>query len=339
MKFLKFLGVLFKFIVVLFFIQCVGIIFAYGYIMNTPHSFPKDTTLGIMDYDLVKDTYTREEIQYESEGHTLQGYFYDSTGSNILLVTVHGYADKSDYLLPVQMHYIDKGYDVFSFDLSGCGNSESKFDGFSQSLIDLDYTMTFLNTNPRFKDYKKLLFGFSAGGYAVCSILAKTQENIIGVASVSSYNDAKNLVFEKGLEYVGALAYFGKPVVEAMEWLRFRDYLNITAKSAIDGSTTPVFLAHGLSDTLITYDTLSTARFYENGSRVTKYTEDATHSGILFSEAARSYKEKVDSDIKKLKGKEKMDYISKVDDAKYTEINSVLFNQITAFYETCIENA
>ena len=146
-------------------------------------------------------------------------------------------------------------------------------------------------------------------------------------------------MFEKGLEYVGALAYFGKPVVESMEWLRFRDYLNITAKSAIDGSTTPVFLAHGLSDTLITYDTLSTARFYENGSRVTKYTEDATHSGILFSEAARSYKEKVDSDIKKLKGKEKMDYISKVDDAKYTEINSVLFNQITAFYETCIENA
>ena len=205
-------------------------------------------------------------------------------------------------------------------------------------MLDLEATLNFLNTDERFKDYKKILFGFSEGGYATTSVLSLTEENILGAVSISGYYDAENLAMEKGFEYVNFISYFGKPLVWIKEKCNFNDYLSIRATDSINNSKLPVFLAHGSNDTLITYKKLDTYSKVEASDRVFKYTKEATHSGILYSDRALEYQEKVKADLKKLSGKEKEDYYKTIDDDLYGEINQELFSQVLTFFEYCKEH-
>lgn len=332
MKTLKIIGRIIKYLVALFLFQVVGVLIAYGICINRSHPYQRDLTPGLVNFLDIKDKYQREELKFMSEDHELSAYFYDSDKTDeYLVVTCHGFADKSDYLLPHQLYFYNEGFDVFSFDMSGCGESMGNFDGFSQSLIDCDFALRFLESNPRFKNYKKFLFGFSAGGYGVTSVLA-LHKDIKAVASVSGYNNAKTLVVAKGKQYTGPIVYLGKPVIDMLQYIKFKDYLDITAEDAINSCDVAVFLAHGTNDKLIIYNTLSTAHNFENSNRVKLYLEDAEHSPILFSKEAREYKIMCDKKIKKLHGKAKKDYIASIDDLKYSEINLPLMEEIKDFY-------
>lgn len=326
-----------KLLVALYLIQAISVLIAYGIIVNKPHKYDKNLTPGICFYDTVKDKLKREELEFFSEGHKISAYFYDNEEQNDnLIITVHGYADKSDYLILHQMFFLEKGFDVFSFDLSGFGMSKGNFDGFSQSLIDVDYALNFIENDIRFNHYNIYLFGFSAGGYGVSSSLALKHKNIKGVAAVSAYNDAKNLVLYKEIQHVGKIANLTKPIIYGIEKIKFHKYLDITSKKAIDSCSVPVFLAHGTKDRLITYKDLSLAHYYEGNNRAKLYKEDCDHSELLFSQRARLYKKECDKEIKKLSGKKRLDYVNSIDDNLYSEINLALFEEIVAFYKSCM---
>ena len=274
-------------------------------------------------YDIYQDEYPREEITYSVGDYNLCGYSYLKNETDYLVVTVHGFRDFSDYLLDEDILFLNNGYNVFSFDASGCGKSEGSMNGFSQTLIDLEKTLDFLNTDTRYKDYKKLLFGFSEGGYSVTSVLSLNVDNVYGVAAVSAYNDAKHLVLEKGFEYAGPFVYLGWPLIVMKEAIVFKDYLDIKAEDAINSSTTPVFLAHGTNDSTVTYK-LSALSKFEDSNRVVKHLEEAGHGSLLYSKRAREYQHEV---------KEKN--IENVDRTLYNELNGELFSQILDFFASC----
>lgn len=275
------------------------------------------------DYEMFKNDYKREEIEYSVGNYNLVGYSYLNNDTDYLIVTVHGFKDYADWLLQVDAYFLDNGYNVFSFDASGCGKSGGYLTGFSQTLMDLEKTLNFLNTDSRYKDYKKLLFGFSEGGYSVCSSLALNIENVYGVVAISAFNDAKNLVKNKGFEYVGPLVYLGCPLIYLKEAIVFNGYLDIYANEAINNSNTKVFLAHGTKDTTIPYD-LSVIKNFEDSNRVLKYMDEATHTNILYSKKARDYQKEV-----------KDNKIEDVNRDIYNELNDELFTQILDFYHTC----
>lgn len=317
-------------------INLIGVPIAYDVVFKHRATIDFNETPGVVNYTEYQDQYKRSDVTYQVQGHNMAGYSYLENTTDYLIVSVHGFRDYADYLMREDFFFVDHGYNVFSFDLSGCGNSEGYTNGFSQSLIDLEGTLSFLNTDYRFKDYKKLLFGFSAGGYASLSVLSLTDENILGSCAISSYYDAENLVYEKGFEYVNFLAFFGKPLVWIKEKRLFDDYLTIRATDAICNSNVPVFLAHGTKDTVITYNKLDTYSKIEESDRVFKYSKEATHSGILYSDRALEYQKEVKATLGKLKGKEKEKYFNQIDDMLYSELNEELFERVLQFFEYCI---
>lgn len=334
-KIKKIIWIIIVIILAFFVLNLIGVPIAYDIALSSDKDINFETTPGIINYEEYKDQYKRSNITYQVQNHNMAGYAYMENDTNYLVVSVHGFRDFADYLMAEDFYFVDNGYNVFSFDLSGCGKSEGSINGFSQSLIDLEGTLNFLNTDSRFKSYKKLLFGFSAGGYAATSILSLTEENIIGTVSVSGYYDAENLIAEKGYEYVNFLSFMGKPLVWVKEHSLFGDYLSIRANDAINNSKIPVFLAHGTRDTLITYKKLDTYSKVEESDRVFKYVKEASHSGILYSNRAIEYQRKVNNDLAKLSDMEKKDYYNTIDDSLYGEINDELFPKIIDFFEYC----
>ena len=274
-------------------------------------------------YEMYENDYKREEIKYSVGDYNLTGYSYLLNDTDYLIVSVHGYRDFADYLLEEDILFLKNGYNVFTFDASGCGKSEGHMNGFSQTLIDLEKTLNFLNTDSKYKDYKKLLFGFSEGGYSAASVLKLNVENVYGVATVSAFNDARDLVKDKGFEYVGPLVYLGCPLIYLKEAIVFNGYLDIMASDAINESNIPVFLAHGTNDKTVTYN-LSILTHFEESNRVMKYKEEAGHGEFLYSKRARNYQKEV---------KEKN--IEDVDRSLYNELNNELFSNILDFFASC----
>ena len=226
-----------------------GVIYAFNFqkISRPDYSI----TPGLVNYEQIKDTLPRKEIKYASNKATLNGYFYENESLENLIVITHGINDGADSLLFVCKYFYDLGYSVFSYDASGSFDSTGKNEGFTQPLIDLRYTLDFLNNNDPYKDSNKLLLGFSAGGFASLAVLSFNQPNVIASASISAFNDSSNLLIEKGKSYVGPLVYGGKWLVDIIQKNKFGEYLNYTAIDGINKSNKPVFVAHGTNDSTI----------------------------------------------------------------------------------------
>lgn len=336
----KFLFILLFIVVILTVLSPLsgGIMYAF--------SFPKVTrpdytiTPGLVNYEEIKDVLPRTEIKYESNQATLNGYYYENKNSDYLVVVSHGMQDGADSLLAVCKYFYDSGYNVFSYDNSGCFDSSGKVQGFSQPLIDLKYTLDFLNENELFKDYKKFLFGLSAGGFAATSVLSFKPENVLCVVSVSAYNDASTLLIDKGKSYVGPLVYVGKPLVEAIQKNKFGDYLSYNAVKGINATNTPSLIIHGKDDKTIRYDVesiIAKKELITNLNFDYLLVENVGHTSVLYSNEANLYQQEVNNQIKSIKNKkQKTEYVNSIDDYAYSHLNEELFNKIVQFYKNCI---
>ena len=309
-------------------------------------SFPKvsrpDYTItpGLVNYEEIKHILPRKEIKYESNKATLNGYYYENKNSDYMIVVSHGMQDGADSLLAVCKFFYDSGYNVFSYDNSGCFDSTGKVQGFTQPLIDLKYTLDFLNENESFKNYKKFLFGFSAGGFAAASVLSFNPENVLGCVSVSAFNDASTLLVDKGKSYVGPLVYAGKPLVDIIQKNKFKDYLSYDAVKAINSTNTPSLVIHGKDDSTIRYDAesiLAKKELITNPNFDYYLIEKTGHTSVLYRNDAILYQQEVNNKIKSIKNKQQnIEYVNSIDDYAYSHLNETLFNKIIQFYKNCI---
>lgn len=315
-----------------------GIIYAFNFqkISRPDYSI----TPGLINYEEIKDTLPRKEIKYSSNNATLNGYFYENDSIDNLIIVSHGINDGADSLLFVCKYFYDLGYSVFSYDNSGSFDSTGKNEGFTQPLIDLKYTIDFLNSNEPFKDSKKLLFGFSAGGFATSAVLSFNQPNIVASVSVSAFNDSSSLLIEKGKSYVGPIVFAGKWLVDIIQNKKFGNYLNYTSIDGINNSNKPVFVAHGTNDKTIRIDVdsiLAKKELITNPNFDYYLVENAGHTSVLYSNEANLYQQEVNNKIKSIKNKQqKIEYVNSIDDYAYSNLNEDLFNKIIQFYKNCI---
>ena len=327
---------IFFFLVIFFILNVVVGSVVYESLFNRYEIPDYDITPGLVSYEEVKNDYPREEIDYFSNNVRLKGYYYHQNDSDKLVVFSHGINDGGDSLLVLHMYFLDKGYNVFSFDNSGCFKSDGKAKGFTEAFVDLDHTLSFMENDNRFKDYKKLLVGFSCGAFAVSAIGNLNHKNIIGTIAICGFNDSKTIIQQKGIEYTGALAYFGIPVLNEIERSKFGSYLDYTAVSGINKSNVPTLIAQAKMDKVVRFDvdSIICKKDEITNPNVLYYVgEDNEHNDILYSYEAIKYQHEVKANLRSFDYKNKVMYNKYVDDELYSELNKEFTKKIDALCE------
>lgn len=318
---------------------------------------------GLIDYSLVSSLLPRELVTVKSKDADLQGYFYHHEKSRKLVVIAHGLHACADEFIPEILFFYSKGYNVFAYDLTGCGGSGGDWMiGLPQFIIDIDYVLNFLTSWPRTKNMSKYLFGHSMGGFAVLSCL-KRHKNIKAVAAVAAPNDANKLIVEKGGFYTGiyaALTPIPIPIISditagisiltsrfllSYQKELFGEWTEYTALLGINSTKCPILLAHSPIDLTIDYalqSAVSKKKEFTNPNvsyYIPKF-KQMGHTKILFSKEAIKYQNEIEDKVKEYKKEhEEVDLnalrniYSTVDRFKYSELNKDLFELIIKTFE------
>jgi len=232
-------------------------------------------------YEDVKDEYSREDVEFESDGNTLQGHIYgDTESARALVVISHGLGGYSESYLSETLYFVDNGYAVFGYDNTGSGESEGEgTTGMAQSRIDLDSALSFVEENEKLSNLPVLLYGHSWGGYAVTSILS-SEHDIAASASVAGYNTPMEIILEFGEEMMPVpLAYLEYPFLWLNNKIIFGENSDISAVDSINSCDTPVMLIHGKTDETVEY----------NGASIISHRDEITNPNVKFKTVEGEY--------------------------------------------------
>ena len=208
-------------------------------------------------YEDIADRYDREPVSFLSGENTLTGHLYCGDNAGGLVVISHGLGGGEGSYLPEMMYFADHGYQVLCFSNTGCWDSGGKTCvGLSQSVLDLDAALTWVEGESRFDGLPVFLFGHSWGGYAVTAIFHFDHE-IAASASVAGFNDAMPMILSWGRDMAGPLICLETPFIWLNQKLTFGDTFDLTAVDALNSTDTPVLILHGDADTTVGYDTVS----------------------------------------------------------------------------------
>lgn len=298
---------------------------------------------GYYNYDLVRDVMPREEIDFYSDGVKLRGYYYRAEKSEGLVVVSHGIHAGADDYLPAILYFYSHGFSVFAYNYKGTYDSEGDSTvGMSESLVDLNHAIEFIQSDARFKNMPLYLFGHSWGGFATAAVLS-LKSNIKAAACVAPFNDGYHLILEKGYQYAGDFGAGKVPhaFLDVYQKILFRDYTQYTGVKGINSTDIPVVIAHGENDKVISYNAQSITAQKDKitNPNVIYYTGKGLLSGhdtIWHSERSARYQQEIAALIKskkqdkggKLTDGELRDIYRLVDNGLYSEVNGELFDLI-----------
>ena len=231
------------------------------------------------DFDnLQKRTYL--SIPYEDMN--LQGYLYHQENPKGLIVSCHGInsladSDHAQY----QSYYFDKGYDVFSFDMVGCGNSDGdSMTGLYESRYCVDSAISFISNYETTKDLPIFLIGHSWGGYgSVASTF--DSKNVKAVVSFGGFEQAVEEMAGMASNYVGGLVNFLKPGLDTSMAIYKGKKAFVNASEAIkENPNVSYYIVQGKNDNTVHYkDSLYHAVENKNYPNVTlKLLENHTNN-------------------------------------------------------------
>lgn len=211
-------------------------------------------------------------------------------------------------------------YLVFGYDATGNGESKSKITGLPQQLIDLHYTINFINTNIN-DNLPLLLFGHSWGGYAVCNIL-NVFPNIKGIVSIAGFNKSTDMIYEPGVKYVNILRKFLLNFVYKHEKKLFGEYSKYTGINGLKNSKCKAMIIHSEDDQTVPIEYGYNVYYdiFKNDNRfIFVNYQDKGHSTVFYSYEA----------IDRLKNSK--------NEKLFNLIDKELFEDIVDFYNESIQ--
>jgi len=230
------------------------------------------------DIDQVK--YPREELFFHSGRNKLQGFVYGGLNNKGLVVISHGLGGSADSYFPLIMYFADRGWRVFAFNNTGVSGSEGRgVRGLTQSLLDLDAALAFIENSDAFKGLPVMLAGHSWGGYAVCAVL-NYNHRVNAVVSFAGYNKASEVLDEVGVSAAGNAFYLLYPQLRAIERKLFGKAAKLSAVNGINKAGIPVIIVQSSNDHIIRADTTS---IYAHRSKISN-----PNAEIIYKEGANA---------------------------------------------------
>ncbi len=272
-----------------------------------------------------------------NKGQRLVGNFYfcGEQRYDRLVIFEHGMGGgHRSYMREIEI-LAKTGYTVFSYDKTGCMESEGEDIGsFAQSIADLDFCMRSLREG-EYKDGDISVIGHSWGGLSTLNICA-LRDDISHMVSISAPVSVRAMLrqFFSGVMrlYVGALMRFENGINP--------DYAELDGVTALKKSSAKALIIHSDDDPTVKsklhFDVLKgeladreNTEFYlvSGKGHNPNYTEDAVkYMGEFFADLTKKTKEGYfDTDEKKAKFKASYDF------ARMTEQDTAVWNKILEF--------
>lgn len=301
-------------------------------------------------YDDLSRDFARSEVKFMSEDNELTGYLYgpakDPKG---LVVISHGIGGGADSYIQEATYFAKRGYRVLSFSNTGSHESEGAgTTGLSQSVIDLDAALDYVEAQEEFEKLPVFLYGHSWGGYAVTAILNYDHE-IAGVVSVAGYNTPMEMIMEWAEPSLGMLRYPEYPYIWIYQKLLFGGASNLSAAEGINSVETPVLVIHGTEDEAIAYDGASIMAHRDEitNPNVVFMTCDEEnqngHTNLYMAKSATAYRADLEEEMQLLRaeygGAQNIpedvldDWYADVDREKASELDEVFMQDVYEFFK------
>lgn len=301
----------------------------------------------VEDFENLKN----EPIEFTSDkGQKLRGYLYSSTLINeykALMVVSHGLgAGHLQYTTEIN-YFAQKGYLVFAFDDTGCNLSEGdKINGVTQGLIDLDYALRFIDSNERLKDYKKVLFGHSMGGFSVLNVTSLNNSEIAGIVSLAPFKDEASMLYEQ-FRAITNLKY--KTVYRLLKknsFNRFNEVSKINTIDSLKQSSVPTLILSGDQDPMVDYysNFCIFKEMFEDKENFKFISVEGRYHRPNLSLKAAQYDQDTNIELQKLHGEykgntpqERIDKFYKgLDYDLLVEMDDQVMEEITSFLDDCL---
>lgn len=244
----------------LFVLLAIALVFSIGSLLFFKgfydQSFPRFTQPKYSGYIRYQDVvgYDRTVVKFPSGENTLTGYVYGEKNQKGLVVISHGQGYGAEDYLPQTLYFVDHGWRVFAFNNTGTYESEGKNAvGLSQSLIDLEAALTYIEGDPDLQGLPVVLFGHSWGGYAVTAVLGGNHP-VQAAVSAAGYDSPMGVIKEQLNHELGVLGTLEYPIGWLYQTILFGKNAHKTAVDGINSSGIPVMIIHGTADQDILYD-------------------------------------------------------------------------------------
>ena len=247
--------------------------------------FTRSDTPGVTELvyaDIDAGSYPRREISFVSDGAKLFGCLYGekSEGNEGLIVIVSGIGSGVDRHLSEIEYFVDRGFCVFAYDGTGVGKSEGKgTKGLPQFKRDLEAALDSLLAEQTLKELPLFLYGHSAGGYAVTTVLPE-YDSVTASVSISGFDSPNEIMWYHARRYTGFLADLEYPFLCLQNFFVFGRDACVRALDAINKVDTPILIVEGSDDVVVPYE-IGLSRFSE---RIT----NPNVSYLLVDEAKRN---------------------------------------------------
>ena len=308
-------------------------------------------TPGLRCYERVADRLPRERFTFPSDGIDCAGYFYPAKPHKGLVAFAHGLHTGADDYLSIFEFLVKNGYSVIAFDCKGTYDSKGNSTvGLSEALVELDHLLDFVRKTPVLQDMPVFVLGHSCGGFAASAVLSLHPE-IRAAVTMSAMKDANTMIVDKGFLYSSILGVPETQMTAAFlsetQKRLFGSYTELNGVRAVNESSCPVLIAHGIKDMVVDYWSdlaLISHREEMRSENVFYYTGRGacgSHDTIWRSPDAVQYQEDVKNDLenwKKQLGRsftreDEMALMSKVNHDRYSAINEELFTQALILYD------
>jgi len=307
---------------------------------------PKDVARTTMYTADDFNALNRRKVEFKSGKNTLKGYVWGNRKNNKLVVISHGLGELSNSYYPLMEYFVNSGYRVLTYDNTGVGESEGLgTKGLSQSAVDLDNALKFVESDGELKDLPVYLFGHSWGGHAVTAVLNFGHANVKAVASVAGYNSNGGAMLEwmQRRLNMGNFAYTLFPFAAFWAMIDAGDNYFVTGVEGINTATVPVIVVQGGNDDTVLNDSIYSHREEITNQNVEYYfVENGTHTNVLISdsEETEKYREKVQKEYEELEEKYhgkipadvENEFIGTIDKGLYNRANKETLDEVCRFF-------
>lgn len=300
-------------------------------------------------YGDLEDSYGRTAVSFQSEENTLNGYLYGPSKPKGLVVISHGLGDGGESYINETLYFAKKGYKVLAFDNTGSYSSEGEGTmGLSQSVIDLDHALDYVESQVEFEGLPIYLYGHSWGGYAVTAVLNYDHE-IAGAVSVSGYNTPMEMLVDWCKDEMGALTYIEYPYMWLYQKYLFGGASNLSAVKGINQTDTPVLIIHGSQDRVVPYDSSAIINHKDEITNpnvkymvCSKEGQD-DHNNLFMSESSIAYRKSLQEEYEIMDEKYDGqipegvlgDWYEEVDRLKASKLDEVFMQDVYDFLKSC----